>query len=146
MSFGGGAGGGVADNERERGPGGPSLSGYLSKRGDKGIKTWKRRFFVLEYNEIAYYVDETRQNELGRIPLKGSTVPTSFTVGSQGEGYFQINTPLRIYYLVADTKSTMDKWTKACQKSIEMYHHRKNSLPPRTLLFSSSKASFSISR
>ena len=47
------------------------ITGYLEKRGDKGIvKTWKKRFFVLQDNQLIYKRAPEDLKALGGIELE----------------------------------------------------------------------------
>eukprot|EP01113_Clastostelium_recurvatum_P032739 TRINITY_DN4242_c0_g1_i4.p1 TRINITY_DN4242_c0_g1~~TRINITY_DN4242_c0_g1_i4.p1 ORF type:complete len:228 (-),score=52.49 TRINITY_DN4242_c0_g1_i4:76-759(-) len=36
----------------------PLMQGWVSKLGDKGIRTWSKRYFILDHEGLSYHVDE----------------------------------------------------------------------------------------
>jgi Variant SH3 domain/PH domain len=94
-------------------PDGP-LRGWLQKKGVKGpAKTWKRRWFQQEGGRIDYYVskDDT-SSKMGTISLDDviSVHPTSNEKRRDGKAGFRLNTPQRIYNLMADNEELMSYW------------------------------------
>jgi len=95
----------------------PNLEGYLEKVGDSGVvKLWKKRFCCLKEDKLIYYKDRADKeygNVIGYIPLHdaSSVHPTPDRVGG-----FQVNTPLRTWYLriTEESNGDMQKWVDAC--------------------------------
>lgn len=94
-------------------PDGP-LRGWLQKKGVKGpAKTWKRRWFKQEGTRIDYYVSKDDEaTKMGTISLDDviSVHPTSNEKRRDGKAGFRLNTPQRIYNLMADNQELMSYW------------------------------------
>jgi hypothetical protein len=105
-------------------------SGYLTKRGDT-VKSWKKRWFVLKDNRLAYYAKKEDPQPKGSIPLGGTEVKisTDDTVqrvkGGSSPAMFEIATPGRVFYIESDTVDDMEKWTSVLNLSIQRYKERK---------------------
>eukprot|EP00010_Vexillifera_abyssalis_P004686 CAMPEP_0201552128 /NCGR_PEP_ID=MMETSP0173_2-20130828/14505_1 /ASSEMBLY_ACC=CAM_ASM_000268 /TAXON_ID=218659 /ORGANISM="Vexillifera sp., Strain DIVA3 564/2" /LENGTH=263 /DNA_ID=CAMNT_0047962555 /DNA_START=51 /DNA_END=842 /DNA_ORIENTATION=+ len=94
-------------------PTGP-LRGWLLKKGVKGpAKTWKRRWFKQEDNVINYFVSkDDNSSKMGSISLEEviSVHPTNTEKRKDGKAAFRLNTPQRIYNLMADNEELMTYW------------------------------------
>lgn len=90
------------------------LRGYLLKKGVKGpAKGWKRRWFQQVGNEICYYVNkDDNASKMGSICLDDviSVHPTSSEKRKDGKAGFRLNTPQRIYNLLAEDEKIMTYW------------------------------------
>lgn len=90
------------------------LRGYLLKKGVKGpAKGWKRRWFQQVGNEICYYVNkDDTASKMGSISLDDviSVHPTSSEKRKDGKAGFRLNTPQRIYNLLAEDEKIMTYW------------------------------------
>ena len=90
------------------------LRGWLLKKGVKGVaKGWKRRWFQQVGNEICYYVNKDATDTLkGSICLDDviSVHPTSSEKRKDGRSGFRLNTPQRIYNLLAENEAMMSYW------------------------------------
>lgn len=90
------------------------LRGWLLKKGVKGpAKGWKRRWFQQVGNEICYYVNKDATDTLmGSICLDDviSVHPTSSEKRKDGRSGFRLNTPQRIYNLLAENEAMMSYW------------------------------------
>jgi len=127
--------------------GAPTHNGYLHKKGEVGIKTYKRRWFILLNNEILYYKEEkdyrahlTRE-PLGRIPLvaatvsdvhkklssiiaddgQGSTSAGSSSVSKSNHAHFRLDVPGRTYHLYAESIAEAEAWIKVIRQSKEHF-------------------------
>lgn len=91
--------------------------GYLIKQG-KFVKSWMRRFFYLT-NNILYYSKskEKRVHILGHIDLNGAIIRTNKIPSLPN--LISIITPLRTYYLRAETENEMLEWVEALEASQE---------------------------
>ena len=92
------------------------LSGYLVKKGDKGLtKSWKRRFFCLRHGStfIEYYRNPGDEC-LGRIDVNQistlSLCDIEFARKERVQHPFRLVTPGRIYYLGAQNDSAIQYW------------------------------------
>jgi hypothetical protein len=100
----------------------PTKQGYLHKKGDKGLrKTWKRRWFSLEKDKLFYYKNPSDKQPISfiaiqRIELIQPTIPFDSVSKKMPEACFQLETPGRIYYLMAENESLQEEWTSVlCQ-------------------------------
>jgi len=93
-------------------------TGYLIKEGGN-FKTWKKRWMVLK-NNVIYYSKDQNSGELGIIRLNGLK-PENIQINSskKKKNCFQIETPSRTYYLVADTEEEREIWMSACKSSVQ---------------------------
>lgn len=82
---------------------------------------WRQRWFVLRHSGqlpgqfvLEYYTDDSRKKLKGKIDLdQCEQVDAGLSFESRKSNYqymFDIRTPKRIYYLVAETESAMNKW------------------------------------
>eukprot|EP00029_Vermamoeba_vermiformis_P006300 TRINITY_DN2431_c0_g1_i1.p1 TRINITY_DN2431_c0_g1~~TRINITY_DN2431_c0_g1_i1.p1 ORF type:complete len:655 (+),score=165.37 TRINITY_DN2431_c0_g1_i1:48-2012(+) len=112
-------------------------SGYLTKRGDT-VKSWKKRWFVLKDNRLAYYAKKEDQQPKGSIPLGGTDVKVSTeetaqrVKGCPSPAMFEIATPGRVFYIEAESTEDMEKWLGVICLSIQRYRERKQ--PPSTVV------------
>ncbi|KFP36046.1 TBC1 domain family member 2A, partial [Chlamydotis macqueenii] len=91
------------------------LCGYLNKLGIKGpIKTWKSRWFFYDENKchLLYYRTAQDINPLGSIDLSSATFDCKV---ENGEGFFEIRTPSRVFTLKAISKQAMMYWLQQLQ-------------------------------
>mmetsp|Transcript_4272 Transcript_4272/g.11934 ORF Transcript_4272/g.11934 Transcript_4272/m.11934 type:complete len:237 (+) Transcript_4272:244-954(+) len=100
-----------------------ALQGWLSKRGKKGVtKGWKRRWFVHVGDELQYYVTPDDAASLkGSISLSDilSVTATAPANKATGKTAFQINTPPRIYQLMADNEEAMRYWVEGIDSAVK---------------------------
>eukprot|EP00008_Paramoeba_atlantica_P011858 CAMPEP_0201493132 /NCGR_PEP_ID=MMETSP0151_2-20130828/36227_1 /ASSEMBLY_ACC=CAM_ASM_000257 /TAXON_ID=200890 /ORGANISM="Paramoeba atlantica, Strain 621/1 / CCAP 1560/9" /LENGTH=663 /DNA_ID=CAMNT_0047880317 /DNA_START=60 /DNA_END=2051 /DNA_ORIENTATION=+ len=99
---------------------GPELQGFLLKLGAKGpVKRWKKRWFKLLNGKNLYYYQPARttglENAMGFIDVDTVTgvYGTPGNLGlrkEKGEWVFQVDTPGRVYYLMANSGENMDYW------------------------------------
>lgn len=116
--------------------------GYLTKEGG-GIKTWKRRWMVLEDGEIKYSKAESSA-VLGTISLEraGTVKPLLY----KGKKHcFSIETPERTYFLFADSEARKDQWIECIKQEKEklknMKQQQRASSPAAPLLPKGTSAS-----
>lgn len=98
-----------------------SCVGYMMKQGGS-IKTWKKRFFILENGVLIYYSRETYQGsnvgleEKGRIPLSSGD---KITLLEEKKGYkLLLSSSLRELPMIVDTKDMANAWTAAINDHI----------------------------
>ncbi|XP_065104406.1 pleckstrin homology domain-containing family A member 2 [Paramisgurnus dabryanus] len=90
-------------------------SGYCVKQGNVR-KSWKRRFFILDDQNVSYYKSETDKEPLRSIKLKDVLKVNECLVKS-GEllcrdNLFEIITSTRTFYIQTDTPEDMKGWIK----------------------------------
>lgn len=95
----------------------PICAGWLNKRGDKGMKNYKERFFALyEDCTLAYYVDEKVNNKKGEINIKNADLVTTNGCDSPDIQLILCIRPAgteRIYVLQTDNEETKVNWALA---------------------------------
>jgi len=90
---------------------------YLIKEGGK-FKTWKKRWCVLK-NNVIYYSKKQNSGELGIIRLHGVSVDQVYISGrKKKKNCFEVATPSRVYYLIAESEAEMNSWIEAIKQSI----------------------------
>eukprot|EP01087_Luapelamoeba_hula_P007388 TRINITY_DN1815_c1_g1_i1.p1 TRINITY_DN1815_c1_g1~~TRINITY_DN1815_c1_g1_i1.p1 ORF type:complete len:461 (+),score=104.74 TRINITY_DN1815_c1_g1_i1:164-1546(+) len=89
--------------------------GTLRKQGGK-IKTWKRRWCVLDTTQLTYYKSEGGEH-MGEIPVSsfGSIIPGD-KKSKEGKE-FKLATPGREYVFVAEDENDMKAWIEALNKA-----------------------------
>jgi len=103
----------------------PEYKGYLLKKGDKGItKSYRKRYFVLRSNKLIYYASPEDKEALGTISLnKASGIHKSSQPSNKKDAQcaFQIDTGIRIYYLLAETEDSCKQWIDMLNNSKKYY-------------------------
>ena len=79
---------------------GEHYAGFLVKEGAV-VKSWKKRYFVLKNEELAYSKKDNTDN-LGSIDMADVKSVTAVEYKKK-KSCFAVETPKRTYYLVADT-------------------------------------------
>eukprot|EP01113_Clastostelium_recurvatum_P032737 TRINITY_DN4242_c0_g1_i1.p1 TRINITY_DN4242_c0_g1~~TRINITY_DN4242_c0_g1_i1.p1 ORF type:complete len:597 (-),score=147.76 TRINITY_DN4242_c0_g1_i1:76-1866(-) len=96
----------------------PLMQGWVSKLGDKGIRTWSKRYFILDHEGLSYHVDENNTAApRGKITLADIVSVEHSTpsllggfLGASG-GYWQIQSVTgRIYHLHCDNPEHVGRW------------------------------------
>ncbi|XP_065882696.1 pleckstrin homology domain-containing family A member 2-like isoform X2 [Dysidea avara] len=83
------------------------------------MKTWKKRFFVLNELSWAYYKSVEESEPIRSISLASVTkVGPSDLIFPGKEHLFQIETPARTFYIQGETKEDTEEWIKAFQQVI----------------------------
>ncbi|XP_022083381.1 LOW QUALITY PROTEIN: uncharacterized protein LOC110975307 [Acanthaster planci] len=92
----------------------PVMCGYLHKLGGAGmIRTWKKRWFVLKYdNCLYYYKTEDDVEPLGAIVLSNYTVMKARDVGKPF-AFKLTKCKARTYYFYTATEDEMSRWAKS---------------------------------
>ena len=109
-----------------------SKEGFLRKQGGS-IKTWKKRLFVLQGSDLAYFeVDKTKGRILkGRIDLSMATGVKAMPRTGNGASYcFRIPTPEREYIIAAETEEERGGWVDKVGEAI--FKREKITLHPAT--------------
>jgi len=86
------------------------MEGYLNK---KGVLTWKKRWFVLSSNKIAYFSKEGDTNTRGELALEESSKVSSI---NSRPNSFQVITGNRALVVSADTEEKKLEWVGAIKK------------------------------
>eukprot|EP00112_Aurelia_sp_Birch-Aquarium-sp1_P011292 Seg2375.2 transcript_id=Seg2375.2/GoldUCD/mRNA.D3Y31 product="TBC1 domain family member 2B" protein_id=Seg2375.2/GoldUCD/D3Y31 len=104
------------------------LCGYLQKLGAKGIKTWKRRWFVFEPRRciLYYYRTSDCTDPLGNIEISNASF--SFSPNATNKGQFEIRSAERTYYLQAPDKETMQFWLQELKAERSKFTRRQSNL------------------
>ncbi|XP_015986802.2 pleckstrin homology domain-containing family H member 1 isoform X1 [Rousettus aegyptiacus] len=101
------------------GLGGESLekSGYLLKMGSR-VKTWKRRWFVLQQGQILYYKSpsDVIRKPQGQVELNSRCQ----IVRGEGAQTFQLISEKKTYYLTADSPNLLEEWIRALQSLLKV--------------------------
>ena len=98
-------------------------SGLLTKMGGK-VKSWKRRWMILQSNHTLQYYKEPGKVPLGTINLRdvefnvmaGSRNSCSWPKNCNVECALVLNTSERVYYMYADDVREAEEWMKQLQK------------------------------
>eukprot|EP01124_Arcella_intermedia_P020205 TRINITY_DN27703_c0_g1_i1.p1 TRINITY_DN27703_c0_g1~~TRINITY_DN27703_c0_g1_i1.p1 ORF type:complete len:436 (-),score=138.44 TRINITY_DN27703_c0_g1_i1:181-1488(-) len=91
--------------------------GYLIKEGGN-VKSWKKRWFVLGQNTLSYYASpKSLKKVLGVINLTDVS-EVSTTYAKKKDFCLQIVTKRRVYYMVAESKPSLEEWKTAIEKTI----------------------------
>ncbi|XP_078668917.1 TBC1 domain family member 2B-like isoform X1 [Branchiostoma floridae x Branchiostoma belcheri] len=108
----------------------PKLSGYLNKKGDRGlVKVFRQRWFVYEPRRcrLYYYKSSEDATALGSIDIAGASF--SFEQGEQGRaGQFEISCGDRTFVLQAADHSTMMFWLQELQLRRRHYSQLRTSM------------------
>ncbi|KAJ3565171.1 hypothetical protein NP233_g7808 [Leucocoprinus birnbaumii] len=88
-------------------------SGYLSKKGERR-KTWKKRWFVLRPNHLAFYKNEAEYKLLRLLDLNDvhSCIPVQL---KRHANVFGLILPKRTYYLQASSAQDVQDWVEAIE-------------------------------
>ena len=96
-----------------------ACKGYLSKLGGKLIKSWKKRWFVLDRQKraLCYYSDEHQRVPKGIVYFQAIQdvyvdLPNSHK-GSSTRTTFCVKTPQETYYVAAPSGLAMSIWIDA---------------------------------
>jgi len=123
----------LKEDER-RGPIAPTRCvGYLLKQGGT-IKTWKKRFFILDKGVLIYFSSETTPgsnegfDEKGRIALSGSD---KIKIIDEKKGKLMLSSTVRELPMIVDNLDLASAWRDAIQKHIE-YVFEKEKMEEKT--------------
>ncbi|XP_068597238.1 pleckstrin homology domain-containing family A member 1-like [Brachionichthys hirsutus] len=94
-------------------------SGYCVKQGAV-MKTWKRRYFLLEENSLSYFKSDLDKEPLRMIPLKEVHKVQECKQSDimMRDNLFEVVTPTRTFYIQADSPEGMHSWIKAVSGAI----------------------------
>ncbi|XP_029183251.1 pleckstrin homology domain-containing family A member 1-like isoform X2 [Acropora millepora] len=85
--------------------------GYLTKKGAV-VKSWKRRYFKLDFLKLAYY-DKPTDSDPIRVINCSDIVTATKSFGSDREHLFEVVTDGRTFYMQGDTAEEMNSWIEA---------------------------------
>ncbi|XP_050745006.1 uncharacterized protein CG43867 isoform X11 [Drosophila biarmipes] len=86
--------------------------GHLAKLGGK-LKTWRKRWFVLKNGSLNYWKS---QHDVQRKPQGQIQLDEACRINrAEGASTFEIDTGKKVYYLTADSHTTMDDWIRVLQ-------------------------------
>jgi len=99
-----------------------TFTGWLIKEGGSW-KSWKKRYFVLdrEKKRLSYFKKETDKVAVGAIDLDTCSHIMSVDYKKK-ENVFQIQTPSRMWHMIADTPAERDEWVSQLNKTLESMH------------------------
>jgi len=111
--------------------------GWLTKEGAQW-KTWKRRWFILDSQNKLWYFTSKRDKPddraaKGRITLDDATSAMPLEPEAKGgrKHLFQIVTPSRTWYLMADTEEEKEAWLQTVRSIVNRLNPpRANEVPP----------------
>jgi len=92
-------------------------AGYLWKKGERR-KTWKKRWFVLRPAHLAYYKTSAEYQLLKILDLGEVHSCTVISLKKHAHT-FGLVSPVRTFYLQADTQDEVQSWVKAIQDARE---------------------------
>lgn len=92
-----------------------SCAGYLTKQGHKR-KSWKKRYFILRGNLIAYYPDYDIANSAKGKPLAEVAVEDVQKWDGEPFGFMFMTSEQVPYYVYADNDRERNKWMNALRK------------------------------
>jgi len=98
----------------------PDRVGWLEKRG-KVRKSWTKRYFVLQNNELKYFKsDRPTERSQGRILLDGCSVEIAPESKYGRKFCFELNAPLqnRVFVIVADNGTSLQEWMNAIRRAM----------------------------
>ncbi|GLD98140.1 hypothetical protein PINS_up006837 [Pythium insidiosum] len=90
-------------------------AGYLTKQGHKR-KSWKKRYFILRGNTIAYYTDYDMANSAKGKPLAEVIVEDVQRWDGEPFGFMFMTSEQVPYYVYADNERERTKWMNALRK------------------------------
>jgi hypothetical protein len=106
----------------------PEIQGYLNKQGNSLLKDWKRRYFVLQKSNLAYFKSKDdwdgRKSPLGVIDFKQVTdvrlskvnEVSGLAAGDIGLA-FQVTAGARSYFMVGPSRADAKAWLTYLMKS-----------------------------
>lgn len=112
-----------------------TFSGWLFKQGSEGLRTWRRRWFVLSDYCLFYYKGPEEDKLLGSILLPSYIL--SECVPSDNKAYrkhsFKLeHKNMRTYYLASENSDYMRKWMRVIRAATLMQTH--NEIQTRKIL------------
>uniref|UniRef100_A0A452RI77 Arf-GAP with coiled-coil, ANK repeat and PH domain-containing protein n=1 Tax=Ursus americanus TaxID=9643 RepID=A0A452RI77_URSAM len=100
----------------KEGPGGPVLEGHLFKRASNAFKTWSRRWFTIQSNQLVYQKKYKDPVTVVVDDLRLCTV--KLCPDSERRFCFEVVSPSKSCLLQADSERLLQLWVSAVQSSI----------------------------
>ncbi|KAJ8281948.1 hypothetical protein COCON_G00044670 [Conger conger] len=97
-------------------PSGIAMEGYLYKRASNAFKTWSRRWFSIQKNQLVYQKKFKDQPTVVMEDLRLCTVKTS--ADNERRFCFEVVSPSKSCLLQADSERQQQGWISAVQNSI----------------------------
>lgn len=115
-----------------------TFSGWLYKQGSEGLRTWRRRWFVLSDYCLFYYKGPEEEKLLGSILLPSYVL--SECIPSDSKTYRKYSFKLehknmRTYYLASENGDYMRKWMRVIRAATLMQNY--NEIQTRQMLATS---------
>jgi len=96
---------------------GATLVGYMTKEGS-GVKSWRRRLFVLHGQSLYYFVTDEDLEPKGRLDLTPSTVVRNED-GKKQRNCFSVTIAKRTLFVYTDEEWERDEWKAAITKAAQ---------------------------
>lgn len=113
-----------------------TFSGWLYKQGSEGLRSWRKRWFVLTDYCLFYYKGPEEDKLLGSILLPSYILSECSTSESNRKFTFKLeHKNMRTYYLAAENADYMRKWMRVVQAATLMQNP--NELQTRRMLATS---------
>lgn len=97
-------------------------NGFLTKQGSSGLKTWKKRWFVLEASQISGYDKAQDADSVTTIPLKGTmSVVQASDNDTSRENVFKLVTSTKTYMFQAENGEDLQQWMHALRAMSSLY-------------------------
>jgi len=96
----------------------PDKDGYLTKQGG-GIKTWKKRYFILKGPSLYYYKSPKDTTITGRVDLESGSIVREEKDKKTRPNMFSVQTAKRIFYISADRTEEMNEWMGSIKSAID---------------------------
>lgn len=100
------------------------IGGYLYKLKSHDTllsPQWNRRYFALEGSKLKYYNKENASQASKVIDLLSIDSIRRFETGDHGAYSFVIKTPMRSYFLRAESKGDMKRWVRGLSEQQELW-------------------------
>uniref|UniRef100_A0A8C2BNI7 Arf-GAP with coiled-coil, ANK repeat and PH domain-containing protein n=1 Tax=Cyprinus carpio TaxID=7962 RepID=A0A8C2BNI7_CYPCA len=126
-------------------PNGIAMEGYLYKRASNAFKTWSRRWFSIQKNQLVY---QKKHNEQLTVVVEDLRLCTVKPCSEQDRRFcFEVVSPSKSCLLQADSERQQQSWISAVQNSIAsaFQDRRDDNLGPRDRCSSVSTGSVRLS-
>ncbi|XP_058903278.1 arf-GAP with coiled-coil, ANK repeat and PH domain-containing protein 1 [Kogia breviceps] len=100
----------------KEGPGGPLMEGHLFKRASNAFKTWSRRWFTIQSNQLVYQKKHKDPVTVVVDDLRLCTV--KLCPDSERRFCFEVVSPSKSCLLQADSERLLQLWVSAVHSSI----------------------------
>ncbi|KAK8751966.1 hypothetical protein OTU49_011377 [Cherax quadricarinatus] len=93
-----------------------TMHGYLFKRTTNAFKTWNRRYFTLQNNQLVYRKRSGEEVTVMEEDLRLCTVKPAIEVDRRF--CFEVVSPMKCHMLQAESEESYDSWITALQRGI----------------------------